>query len=770
MEAIMGKTLERYVVANAAAIAMGVFLSLASLAGAILGSYGLSALYAFLSVILLALLLLFVGKRNIFPELAFRVPIVLLALNSLALANEWHSNLYLLVCLFICAVSCLYNNFSKALAYALVQTAVIATLHFSGVSVVPYGMSYFMLFGIDFQLVGITFFSLLSCAILLIITKDTTVSLRTAGKDANSFRTYLATTQDYLAMLDKSNRIVYVSKSLSDLVRSEDPDLAKGRPFIDLFPGRELKFLAYRMLGHRNLYEENWEFVLDKQKRYFKAVSNAMQEGSIRRGTLITLLDMTHLAERDEIAAMKDSLQIGLFFMNRDFVIQDNYSRFLEEVLSEKNLKGKCFTDILAASLSSRELDAIKDYFNMVFDHTFDAATLSEINPLHELRYMDPSGAMKIFNCEFLTVELGKGEAVILVTIYDITTNVELRERLQKEEKKRQEEMSSLFELLQVEPATFDSFQEDMEHEFDRIDKILRNNDLSRNEALVEVYQAIHAIKSNAVTLGLNNFGSKAHEIESEIKRLRDIEGEVHFDDMLHLTFEIERLAREKDGFKQMLEEISAFKIESDGPAKSAETIFLESLSKTVERVAADTEKKVRFVAANIEMLALEETPKRSMRQVLMQLVRNAVMHGIESPEERISKGKNETGAIRLSIKHVDKNIHVKLSDDGKGFDFDGIRKKAESMDLIKEGEIADKSRLLEVVFSPGFSTAESEDGIHAGRGIGLNLVRDWVRDAGGSIKLQTELGKGTIFNVFIPAESAKSDEAADEGSQESAD
>jgi two-component system chemotaxis sensor kinase CheA len=442
--------------------------------------------------------------------------------------------------------------------------------------------------------------------------------------------------------------------------------------------------------------------------------------------------------------------------MDRDYAIQDNYSRHLEEVLSDGDLKGKRFTDIFAASLSQKELTTLKDYLEMVFERSFDSATLNEINPLNELLYVDPCGAKKMFSCTFLTVDLGQKETVILVTIYDITAKVELQERLEREERKRQEEMSNLFELLQVDPSTFEAFQEDMMYEFGRIDKILGNNSMSHQEVLVEVYQAVHAIKSNAVTLGLNNFGVKVHEVESEIKKLRDQEGDVHFDDMLHLTIEIEKLSNEKDSFKAILGRINAFKGGGKKRKSSEKSVLLESLSKAVGKTATDLEKKVRFVATEIDQDALEKGPKRVMKEVLMQLIRNSVAHGVETPDERLSKGKDETGTIRLSIKHSDGGIHVKLLDDGKGIDFDKIREKAVLLNMLKEEEANDRSKLLGAMFAPGFSTAEDENGIHAGRGIGLNLVRDRVRDARGTIKLQTEFGKGTAFNIFFPEEGAQ--------------
>jgi two-component system chemotaxis sensor kinase CheA len=136
---------------------------------------------------------------------------------------------------------------------------------------------------------------------------------------------------------------------------------------------------------------------------------------------------------------------------------------------------------------------------------------------------------------------------------------------------------------------------------------------------------------------------------------------------------------------------------------------------------------------------------------VLTQLIRNSVYHGIETPEDREAAGKDREGSIKLSIKYIDNKIHIKLSDDGRGLDFDKIRKKAESLHLFQNPEDAkDKNHLLQAIFSAGFSTAEEAD-MHAGRGIGLNLVRERIRDLHGSIKLQSEPGKGTVFNIYIP-------------------
>jgi len=740
-------------IANTSAVAIIVFLGINSIIEAIRDQSFAESVMSFGMVMALILLIpIFRSTRN-FSKLAFFTPIIIFLFNTVVMIWGGQGAYFLIVCLCACGISCLYANFPLTLFYIVIQIIGVGTLFFLHLPIAGYGAS------LGTVLISLAVY-LFSCLVLLILARSATVTLNKALDDGNSFRTFLATTANYLAMVDKSNKVIYVSKPLSNLAGIEDPDLTTGRSLIDLFPGRDLKLLASEMLGQRGLYEADWEFVLNGQKRFFKAASNTLSGTS--KGTLVNLHDMTYLAERDEIAAMRDNLKIGLFFMNREYIIQDNYSRYLEELLSEKDLIGKQFVDLLSASVTSKEQDAIKDYFDMVFDHIFDQMTLEDINPLQELHYVSTrTGARKIFQCEFVTVERGKGEVFILVVIYDITAKIELQQRLAEEESRRQEEMRSIFELIQVDPTVFSDFLGDAEYEFTRIDETLKNDNFSAHEALVEVYQSIHAIKSNAVILGLNTFGDKVHALESQIKKLREQETEVPFDDMLHLTMEIENLSKEKDGFKTVIDKINSFKVGSADGRKQNEYVLVESLTKATNRAASDMGKKVKFIASEIDAVALEKGPRRVIKEVLMQLIRNSVVHGVEMPDERAAKGKKETGVIQLSIKTDGKTIQVKLLDDGRGLDFKKISEKALSLDMIKKEEAGNKGALLQAIFAPGFSTADTE-GIHAGRGIGLNLVRDRVRDAKGTIKLQTEWGKGTVFNIFLPLEN---NEAADKAS-----
>jgi two-component system chemotaxis sensor kinase CheA len=458
-------------------------------------------------------------------------------------------------------------------------------------------------------------------------------------------------------------------------------------------------------------------------------------------------------SERDEIAVMKDNLKAGLFLMDRHYTIQPAYSKALEEILDMNELQGKKFTDLLSASIKAKERDTLEDYFEMVINRSFDAKMLEEINPIVEFSYINEmTGEEKILRTTFAAVDRGYGVFFILGSLENITIEKLLQKQLTEEENKRDDEMRALFQVIQVEPRVFNDFIEDTEYEFDRINRILKNKKLSARQAMVDIYQSVHAIKSNALILGLENFSDKLHELESKIKELQN-EEDISFEAVLHIAVELEKLMKEKDKFRDTIDKIQSFRVKVGESRRQDRYVLVETLTNACEKVAAALNKKARFVVDELDGIVLEYGPRRIIKEVLTQLVRNAVYHGLETPEERSTLGKKPEGLIRLFIKYGNNQIHIRLADDGRGLDFEKIRKKAENLRLLTRSEEAgDKNQLLRVIFSPGFSTVEETD-VHAGRGIGLNLVRERVRELRGSIKLQSEPGKGTVFNIYIPLE-----------------
>jgi two-component system chemotaxis sensor kinase CheA len=424
----------------------------------------------------------------------------------------------------------------------------------------------------------------------------------------------------------------------------------------------------------------------------------------------------------------------------------------MENVFSGKDFQGKSFIGLLEKSYNEKDLGTVRDYFNMLFEGTVDAEMLEDINPLQEFKYVSvQTGEHKTLRGLFATVDRGKGEIFILGTFDDITAEVELKKKLAEEESRRQDEMRTIFELLNVEHQVFNNFIEDADYEFDRINNTLRENKLPPKELLVEIYQSVHAIKSNSLIVGLTSFGEKLHKLETELKEMRSRD-DVGFDDVLHVAVEIENRMKDKDKFLDLIKRIEGFTSGGAQAAKSDKDVFAQTLKTACDKAAADLGKKVNFTVGRFDDDALNHGQRRVMKEILTQLVRNSVSHGVESPEERQAAGKDVTGTISLQAAVEGKNIHLVLKDDGAGLDFEKIAANALAAGLITEAQKNDRRALTNVIFQPGFSTSETEN-MHAGRGIGLNLVRDRIRELHGSLKLQGGPGKGLVFDMLLPLE-----------------
>ncbi len=133
----------------------------------------------------------------------------------------------------------------------------------------------------------------------------------------------------------------------------------------------------------------------------------------------------------------------------------------------------------------------------------------------------------------------------------------------------------------------------------------------------------------------------------------------------------------------------------------------------------------------------------------LTHMVRNAADHGIETPEKRVENGKSEAGNISISVREEDKFIVLTVTDDGAGLNYDAIRGKAESLNIIRPGEKLSKDQLVDLLFQAGVSTAEKVTDV-SGRGVGMDVVKKAIEQNGGSIQVESTAGNGTTFQVHL--------------------
>jgi two-component system chemotaxis sensor kinase CheA len=150
------------------------------------------------------------------------------------------------------------------------------------------------------------------------------------------------------------------------------------------------------------------------------------------------------------------------------------------------------------------------------------------------------------------------------------------------------------------------------------------------------------------------------------------------------------------------------------------------------------------------ESTELDKTIAEELSDPLLHMVRNALDHGIETPDVRTAAGKNPTAKLRLTAQHLAGQVVVEISDDGRGLDAAKILQKAQQRGLVEEGAQLSQAAIFQLIFEPGFSTADKITDI-SGRGVGMDVVRKHVEKLRGRIEIQSALGQGTTFSLFFP-------------------
>jgi two-component system chemotaxis sensor kinase CheA len=178
---------------------------------------------------------------------------------------------------------------------------------------------------------------------------------------------------------------------------------------------------------------------------------------------------------------------------------------------------------------------------------------------------------------------------------------------------------------------------------------------------------------------------------------------------------------------------------------------LLGVLPRLVRDLSAELGKQV-MVDCDGGEVELDREMIETIRDPLTHIIRNAIDHGIETPSARLGNGKREIGLIAIAARQSGNTISIAISDDGRGLDEERIAAKAIATGLITASERAamSRDRVLNLIFEPGFSTAETVSNV-SGRGVGLDVVRQNLEKVGGSIKVASEPGHGTVFTLQIP-------------------
>jgi chemosensory pili system protein ChpA (sensor histidine kinase/response regulator) len=174
-----------------------------------------------------------------------------------------------------------------------------------------------------------------------------------------------------------------------------------------------------------------------------------------------------------------------------------------------------------------------------------------------------------------------------------------------------------------------------------------------------------------------------------------------------------------------------------------------ERLYRVARQAAKELHKRVHLDIAGGET-EVDRSLLEQMTGPFEHLVRNAIVHGLEPPEQRLALRKPDSGELRIQVRREGNEIVVAFADDGAGLDLDRIRARALAAGLLAPGRKLEDRDLIEFIFAPGLSTAHEVTEL-AGRGVGMDVVRAQLASFGGRISVATERGKGTRFTLYLP-------------------
>jgi chemosensory pili system protein ChpA (sensor histidine kinase/response regulator) len=234
----------------------------------------------------------------------------------------------------------------------------------------------------------------------------------------------------------------------------------------------------------------------------------------------------------------------------------------------------------------------------------------------------------------------------------------------------------------------------------------------------------------NILSRSMTEISADVNEVLSQLEGyVNRVEGDIH---------EFTKLAH------HLQDEITAARMVPIGTLYSL-------LSRAVRDAAKSAKKNVELDFSGSET-ELDNNIIQQISDPLVHLVRNSVAHGIESPGDRLAKGKAEQGHVMLRAYHRGNHIYIEVEDDGRGIDYPRVRQSAIDCGLVST-ETADRLTerdLREMLFHPGFSTATVKTEL-AGRGVGLDVVRSNLNALNGEIEVQSETGQGTKFTLKVP-------------------
>ena len=485
---------------------------------------------------------------------------------------------------------------------------------------------------------------------------------------------------------------------------------------------------------------------VERQKRKLeKEVSLRTQEINERNTELTNAKRQTD--------SILNNVEEGLFLLNNKLEIESQYSLATESVFHTTELAGRPFLGLLEGGVSTAMFTSAREYLELMLNRSVDEITLTELNPLSNVELaFEGNGSAQHLAFKFRRICDQDHINGLIATVVDISDQIKLANELEASEIKTRKQMEWLLSILHVEAPLLREFIDGVQKEVDLIEKVMRNEEKQPyNEVLEIVYRSVNTIKGNASLLDLKYFINGAQEFEEKIVQIRAKE-QITGNDFVALILKLGEMKKSISEINNLIDRISQIRSHFRPKRAYENQLLINSLRNLVKTLAEDLHREVRLVDKDFDADVIPYKYHILVKDVLVQMIRNAVRHGIEDPGERAKAGKPRIGRIRISTVKFEQAFALKIRDDGRGIDVDKLHQKIADSGIWDPSEtvIWSESQVIRAIFSPGITTADKADYV-SGRGMGLDIVRHMVEENQGKIEIDFQAGVYTEFTVTLP-------------------
>ncbi len=505
----------------------------------------------------------------------------------------------------------------------------------------------------------------------------------------------------------------------------------------------------------RKFSEELEQKVLDRTKSLAEATESLAQQSQSQRVLL-------------------SGLSEGVFYFDRQGHIASERSPALEKIL--EGSQSCSVIEDLFYQYAGTDINTSRDTLSYLWDDSFFSPFEDTASMLaKDIRIESESGYKYVsFRFEPLLDKEGMLDKImVFVTDVTATREAEIRQKAQAERIKR-------ITMAASNPETFRSFYQDAQHLTDEITGLFASPAQLSPEEIEIAKRSLHTFKGNTATFEFQTLAKDVHHLE-------DLLG-MPFDSPSHReqvksqwntikdrwSFETADIAevlglQKSDAYvrvsRDKLEALRLTSAKSEPFRNAVEQLFRYSIQDVFSKFSALVEGLARKTGKQVKIQFSHESDELSFAEgaildtSIVHIVRNCIDHGIEPSDDRERAGKLQTGIISLSFRRDAQSIRLIIKDDGRGIDARKLAAKARTAGIWSQerAESATHEELISLIFAPSLSTAETVTDT-SGRGVGMDAVKSSIDALGGRIRVYSEKGTGTQFEITIPLSAVQTD------------